>query len=73
MSEDKTHLERPESLLTNEATDTEAGNERLDTHADIDKALEALEAMYQRGLVSDGEYNERRGELDAMRGEIRTS
>lgn len=52
---------RPE--LTSAQTDTEAGNEHLDPDEDRAKSIEALKAMYARGLIGESEYKKRLKEL----------
>lgn len=58
------HLEKAESLFTNEQTDTEAGTGDLSEEADIRRAIDTLEMMHQRGVVQGAEYEGRRQELE---------
>lgn len=63
MSEDDHSFTPAEPEHTSAMTDTEAGNEHLDPDEDRKKSIEALETMYARGLVGEGEYKKRLEEL----------
>ncbi|MEM6780357.1 MAG: hypothetical protein AAF569_00680 [Pseudomonadota bacterium] len=46
-------------------TDTESGAEGLDTPEDRERALYALTSMFERGLMSKDEYEQRKKELSS--------
>jgi hypothetical protein len=53
-----------QTTLTNAQTDSESGSENLDKDADRAQALQALEAMFERGLIEKSEYETRKSEIN---------
>ena len=50
-------------FFTTAQTDTEAGNENPDPKEEQRQALQALDALYSRGLIEESEYQKRRTEI----------
>lgn len=59
-----------QSRLTNGTSDAEAGGPGGSRAQEIDQELAALESMYQRSLIDDDDYTQRRAELQAERAEL---
>lgn len=50
--------------FTSAQTDTESGNENLSSKDDIQKSLQSLKIMYQKGFIQEVEYQKRKHELE---------
>lgn len=61
--DDNSPFNPPDPELTSARTDTEAGNENLSEEDEKEKSIEALKALYARGLIKQEEYESRLEEL----------
>ena len=56
-------MKKKDPSTTTPQTDSESGAEGLDTPEERERALYALKSMYERGLISDDEYQRRKDEI----------
>lgn len=54
---------KDKAFLTTETTDTETGCENCAPEEELRRSLEALEALFRRGLIDEATYQLRRDEL----------